>query len=117
MSFRILCFPQWFHANMAGMAPPYSIQDAEEYELLNDGTLPPSHSRSSNRPSYKDGSTIDWLLEENAERERKRILHSQRGLRGALAPILDSSRTWLVTIFTGICIGVAGAWLDVLVRW
>lgn len=101
----------------AGMAPPYSVQDAEEYELLSDGTLPPLNASHGKRPAYRDGSTIDWLWEEGAERERKRILHSQPGLRGAIAPILDSSRMWLVSIFTGICIGIAGACLDVLVKW
>lgn len=99
------------------MAPSYSVQDAEEYELLADGTLASSKTALGKRPAYQDGSTIDWLWEEGAERERKRVLHSQRGLRGVLAPILDSSRMWLVSIFTGVCIGIAGAWLDVLVKW
>lgn len=66
---------------------------------------------------YAEGTTIDWHREEAAERERKRVLHSQRGLRGVLAPIVDSSKTWLVIVLTGLGIGVAGAWLDVLVRW
>lgn len=66
---------------------------------------------------YPEGSTIDWQREEAAERERKRVQVTQRGLRGMLAPILDSSRMWLVIVLTGVGIGVAGAWLDVLVRW
>ncbi|THG94987.1 hypothetical protein EW026_g6587 [Hermanssonia centrifuga] len=66
---------------------------------------------------YADGSTIDWQREEAAERERKRTLQAQRGLRGTIAPILDSSRIWIVIVLTGVGIGVAGAWLDVLVKW
>ncbi|KAF6761563.1 Cl-channel protein [Ephemerocybe angulata] len=66
---------------------------------------------------YTDGSSIDWLQEEAAERERSHALHSQAGVRGALLPALDSARMWIVVIATGIGIGLAGAWLDVLVKW
>lgn len=68
-------------------------------------------------PSYEEGDSIDWLHEEAAERERKRILHSQRGFRGLFYLIADSASVWLVLVLTGVGIGVAGAWLDVLVRW
>ncbi|GJE98065.1 Cl-channel protein [Phanerochaete sordida] len=66
---------------------------------------------------YAEGTTIDWHREEAAERERRRTLRAERGLRGVLAPVADSARTWLVIVLTGLGIGVAGAWLDVLVRW
>ncbi|KAF9005995.1 Cl-channel protein [Cyathus striatus] len=32
-------------------------------------------------------------------------------------PILEAARMWFVVIMTGMGIGIAGAWLDVLVRW
>ncbi|CAL1714208.1 unnamed protein product [Somion occarium] len=95
----------------------YSVEEAETYELLGDGSLAQSAKGLGPRPSYKERSTIDWLLEEGAERERWRALHTRRGLRGALAPILDSARMWFVIFLTGIGIGTAGAWLDVLVKW
>ncbi|KAI0079343.1 Cl-channel protein [Panus rudis PR-1116 ss-1] len=99
----------------------YSLEEAESYELLGDGSLRDSNSSSSlnlkQRHKYKDRSTIDWLLEEGIERERQRSLQSHRGIRGAIAPILDNSGMWLVIILTGAGIGITGAWLDVLVKW
>jgi chloride channel 3/4/5 len=66
---------------------------------------------------YKDGSSIDWLYEEAAERERRRQLNTLHGLRGLLTLALNSAQMWMVIIATGIGIGVIGAWLDVLVKW
>ncbi|KAF9069790.1 chloride channel [Rhodocollybia butyracea] len=66
---------------------------------------------------YLDGSSIDWLHEEALEREREYIKKSQRSIRGLLSIWADSARVWLVVVATGIGIGVAGAWLDVLVKW
>ncbi|KAK7685663.1 hypothetical protein QCA50_011007 [Cerrena zonata] len=94
----------------------YSVEEAESYELLGDGSLTQSTTKGP-RPAYKERSTIDWLLEESAERERTRTLHSRRGLRGALSPTLESARWWFVIVLTGVGIGIAGAWLDVLVKW
>lgn len=65
----------------------------------------------------KDGETIDWWSEDTAERERWRHIMSGRGLRGVVAPFWDASKVWFVVIFTGIGVGVAGGWLDVLVQW
>lgn len=91
------------------------VSASSSFELLETGTfLKTTHEESM---LYPEGSTIDWQREEAAERERKRVQVTQRGLRGMLAPILDSSRMWLVIVLTGVGIGVAGAWLDVLVRW
>lgn len=66
---------------------------------------------------YKDGTSIDWLYEEAAERERRHRLHALHGLRGLLTLSLNSAQMWMVIIATGIGIGVIGAWLDVLVKW
>ncbi|KAI0091504.1 chloride channel [Irpex rosettiformis] len=97
-------------------AEAFDLNDSRSssFELLEHGR---SASKLAERVHYKDGSTIDWQREEAAERERKRAIHDQRGVRGAFAPIWDSTRIWLVIICTGIGIGIAGAWLDVLVRW
>ena len=87
----------------------------EDGELLNNG---PYDSRPLKRsPTYVDGDTIDWLREDGAERERLRGLKSQRGFRGVIVPLVDASTMWFVIIATGIGIGIAGAWLDVLVKW
>ncbi|KAI0923449.1 hypothetical protein AcW1_006407 [Taiwanofungus camphoratus] len=95
-----------------------SIRDAEQYELMDSEPTHLPSSRSMGKcPSYEEGDSIDWLHEEAAERERKRILHSQRGFRGLFYLIADSTSVWLVLVLTGVGIGVAGAWLDVLVRW
>lgn len=59
----------------------------------------------------------DWLHEEAVERSRQHRLKTLHGLRGLLLPLLDSSRTWFISIATGVGVGVTGAWLDVLVRW
>ncbi|KZT07272.1 Cl-channel protein, partial [Laetiporus sulphureus 93-53] len=106
----------WFkHANGHDQPTATDIEDAEQFELL-----PDSSSRASpyiRTRKYEDGTTIDWLREEAAERKRKRELATQRGFRGLRARVVDSCSMWLVIILTGLGIGVAGAWLDVLVRW
>ena len=91
------------------------FHDGEQYELTEDGRVPPF--TPARTPQYKDGSSIDWLHEEAAERERDHALHSQAGVRGALLPAIESARMWVVVIVTGMGIGMAGAWLDVLVKW
>ncbi|KAH9913990.1 chloride channel [Epithele typhae] len=67
--------------------------------------------------AYDEGSTIDWFREEAAERERKLVIRSRRGLLGLTGMVLDSAGMWLVVVLTGVGIGIMGAWLDVLVRW
>ncbi|KAI0372598.1 hypothetical protein BV20DRAFT_33678 [Pilatotrama ljubarskyi] len=108
----------WFSAAKAS-SPDSNIRDAEAYEFVEHAeTRPFLSSRSLEKQvAYEEGSTIDWLREEAAERERKRVLSSQRGLRGLLAVVQDSVGMWLVIILTGLGIGIVGAWLDVLVRW
>ncbi|OSD04776.1 hypothetical protein PYCCODRAFT_1450809 [Trametes coccinea BRFM310] len=113
-----MCLP-WFKTHQASV-PEADIRDAEAYEFVEHGETRPFVSES--RPleevfPYEDGSTIDWLREEAAERERKRAIGMQRGLRGLLALLQDSVGMWLVIILTGLGIGVVGAWLDVLVKW
>ncbi|KAH8111035.1 Cl-channel protein [Phellopilus nigrolimitatus] len=92
----------------------------EQYELRDDHELlnaSGSVRMRGKKPAYSDGNTIDWLHEEAAERSRQQHLRSQRGLRGLLLPLLESSRIWIIVVATGIGVGVTGAWLDVLVRW
>ncbi|KAI9433558.1 Cl-channel protein [Lactarius indigo] len=91
---------------------------AEEYELS--PTLE-EWSRSAHRhrlrPHYRDGDTIDWWHEDASERERWKGMISQRGLRGLVSPLIDATKLWFVMILTGICVGLAGGWLDILVMW
>lgn len=42
---------------------------------------------------------------------------SQYGFRGFVSSFVDVSKLWFVIIFTGICVGLAGGWLDILVMW
>ena len=96
-----------------------SLSGSSSFELLERGGLlrtPGTPELAASVP-YSEGTTIDWHREEAVERERKRSHHAQRGLRGVLGPIVDSSRMWLVIILTGVGIGILGAWLDVLVKW
>lgn len=95
------------------------IQEPAEYDLQTpESPYFPLSSRSlGKQPSYEEGGIIDWWHEEAAERERKRVLRSQHGLPGLLSLVLDSAKMWLVIILTGVGIGTAGAWLDILVRW
>lgn len=93
------------------------MSTSSSFELLEHGGLAREADTVEANVPYAEGSTIDWHREEAAERERKRALRAQKGLRGVMSPILDSSRMWLVIILTGMGIGVAGAWLDVLVKW
>lgn len=95
----------------------HNVSDAEQYELLEEDLAPPRPRMPGKQPSYEEGATIDWQREEAAERERKRVLASQRGFHGLLSLVLDSCGMWLVIILTGLGTGVAGAWLDILVRW
>ena len=89
--------------------------DAEQYELTEDGRA--LDTQSSWSAKYPDGSTIDWLQQDAAERERNQVLQSQAGMRGILLPMLEAFRMWFVVIATGIGIGLIGAWLDILVKW
>ena len=75
------------------------------------------HPPTQKRTIYEDGNTIDWLREENAERERRRRLKSHRGVKGLWLPFIDDSKMWFIIVVTGIGIGVMGAWLDVMVKW
>jgi chloride channel 3/4/5 len=90
--------------------------DEEVFELTEDGQMP-NPLGFVKRIKYEDGSTIDWLHEESAERERHQSLRAQRGIRGIILPLLDASGMWFVVICTGIGIGIAGACLDILVKW
>ncbi|KAI0035335.1 chloride channel [Vararia minispora EC-137] len=69
------------------------------------------------RQVYQEGETIDWWSEDAVERDRWKQLFEPRGLRGVLAPVIDASKIWFVVVFTGIGVGLAGGWLDVLVKW
>ncbi|KAJ3732092.1 Cl-channel protein [Lentinula guzmanii] len=93
-----------------------TIREEETFELGEDGDLQGNPPKKSAR-KYKDGSSIDWLHEEALERERDYVKKSQKSIRSLLSIWADSARVWLVVVATGIGIGVAGAWLDVLVKW
>lgn len=97
--------------------PPHDVEEAEAFELAEDGNLLAQSKTDVRPPQYKDHSSIDWLYEEHAERARQQKLRSHRGVNGILMPFMDASRMWLVIVVTGFGIGVAGAWLDVLVKW
>jgi len=90
------------------------VYPEDEYELTEDGRIPLLYQQKA---KYRDRNTIDWIHEENLERERTYALQSQEGVRGILLPILDSAKMWLIVVMTGVAIGFAGAWLDVLVKW
>ena len=90
-------------------------RDEELFELDADGRLRDVHATAPAK--YTDGSSIDWFAEEALARARTQMLHSQHGIRGFLLPAMDAARMWFVVILTGVSIGVAGAWLDVLVKW
>jgi len=93
------------------------MRDEELYELTEDGHLHDSSINSISAAKYDDGSTIDWLREDAAERQRIHALRSQPGARGILLPLAEASRLWFVVIMTGMGIGITGAWLDILVKW
>jgi chloride channel 3/4/5 len=90
------------------------VYEEDQYELTEDGRVPIPYRKVA---KYQDGNTIDWILEENLERERNYALQSQAGARGILLPALESAKMWFIVIVTGMGIGIAGAWLDVLVKW
>src|ERR1700712_1118285 len=98
--------------------PPLHYDPEEEaYELGENGRLADPTVYEAYTAKYDDGRSIDWLREESAERERIQAQRSQRGVRGLLLTWMDSTRMWLVIAATGVGIGLAGAWLDVLVKW
>ena len=104
----------WFKSDLDDR----DIQDAEVYEFVEHETRPRLSPRSlGKQAAYEEGSSIDWVREEAAERERKRVIRSRRGLHGLLGVVLDSAGLWLVIILTGVGVGFLGAWLDVLVKW
>lgn len=119
LTFNYMTGPPIDHLNSY---PPHQsdqgYREEDISELSEQGELLYPHpSRNTKRFTYEDGNTIDWLREESAERERRRKLKSQHGVRGLLLPFVDASSMWFVIVVTGIGIGVAGAWLDVLVKW
>ncbi|KAI0286118.1 chloride channel [Russula aff. rugulosa BPL654] len=90
----------------------------EEYELNSElEEWSKSAHRHRLRPRYCDGDTIDWWHEDASERERWKRLVSQYGFRGFVLSFVDVTKLWFVIIFTGICVGLAGGWLDILVMW
>ncbi|KAF8631881.1 hypothetical protein AX15_002146 [Amanita polypyramis BW_CC] len=89
--------------------------EAEQYELTEDRGIRDIHPLRSAK--YPDGSTIDWLQQDAAERERNQALRSQAGVRGIILPMSEAFRMWFVVIVTGAGIGLIGAWLDILVKW
>lgn len=42
---------------------------------------------------------------------------SQHGFRGFVLSFVDITKLWFVIILTGICVGLAGGWLDILGMW
>ena len=90
------------------------VYEEDQYELTEDGRVPIPYRKVA---TYQDGNSIDWIHEENLERERIYALQSQAGARGILLPALESAKMWFIVIVTGMGIGIAGAWLDVLVKW
>ena len=100
----------------SGNAGLQQIQyEEEQYELTEDGRL--FQPKIPCATTYNDGSSINWLQVDMTERSRKQILMSGAGVRGIICPALDAACVWFVVIFTGMGIGIAGAWLDVLVKW
>jgi hypothetical protein len=112
-SVRNKCRPHT-HRNMAQTSQG-TVRDEEVYELTEDGCLHDTNPKRAGK--YDDGSTIDWLREDAAERQRIHALRSHPGARGILLPLADASRLWFVVIMTGIGIGITGALLDILVKW
>ena len=105
------------HDHSSVWNPPDTNGEAETYELGEDGNLIGHQAAPIYTKRYHEGSTIDWFHEDFKEREREEGQKALRGARGILVPFFDSMRMWLVVIGTGIGIGLAGAWLDVLVKW
>ncbi|KAJ4473627.1 Cl-channel protein [Lentinula aciculospora] len=95
---------------------PTTVREEEAFELGENGNLQDNLPKKS-AMKYRDGSSIDWLHEEALERERDYVKKSQKSIRSLLSIWADSVRVWLVVATTGFGIGVAGAWLDVLVKW
>lgn len=96
-----------------------NLAAAEEYELSEDADISqwPRHHTNTERPKYRDGSTIDWWHEDYNERERWKEIRSRPGLGGVFGPLVEASKMWFVVVCTGIGVGIAGGWLDVLVKW
>ncbi|KAH8832275.1 Cl-channel protein [Flagelloscypha sp. PMI_526] len=104
---------------MTSHVPPHpaTLSAEEQFELTEDGLLSKPRLQNPNRTRYKDGSSIDWLREDAAERDRQYFLRAAHGVKGLLNPMLDGARMSFVVVATGLGIGIAGAWLDVLVKW
>jgi len=62
--------------------------------------------------TYEDGHSIDWLSS-----PQKSPTHRGVSVAQYREQIMDGIRTWFVVIMSGVGIGLAGAWLDVLVKW
>ncbi|KAF8871065.1 Cl-channel protein [Gymnopilus junonius] len=90
------------------------VYEEDQYELTEDGRIPIPVRRTA---KYQDGDTIDWLHEEGLERERKSCSTVAGGVLEEFSPSIGVCSHVVFVVTTGFAIGIAGAWLDVLVKW
>ena len=56
--------------------------------------------------------TVDWRREADRERSRLASLRSVKGLHGVVLRLLDSATPWLVTVGTGVCVGLVASYIE-----
>ena len=76
-----------------------------------------AHTQQGQRAAYENFSSIDWSYEAEKERARLQRQSSVRGFDGVVARFLDNMVPWVVTIGTGVCVGLLAGYLDVLSAW
>lgn len=57
-------------------------------------------------------SAVDWRREADRERSRLASLRSVKGLHGVVLRLLDSATPWLVTVGTGVCVGLVASYIE-----
>ncbi|CAK7220256.1 chloride channel [Sporothrix bragantina] len=70
------------------------------------------------RVGYEDLTAIDWIFENNKERQRQRALVAGTpGLLGYVRRLLDAGQVWVVLVLTGLAAGALAASIDVASDW
>ncbi|XP_077400571.1 H(+)/Cl(-) exchange transporter 5 isoform X2 [Vanacampus margaritifer] len=69
--------------------------------------------------TYKNFSTIDWVLEKSKSRDRHREIsnNSKESLSALLLCISDALSGWLLMLLVGLMVGAVASGIEVATRW
>lgn len=63
---------------------------------------------------YEDLTSIDWIQEFAAERQRKLALAKDMTVNGRTIRIIDQAQTWIILAATGVLVGILAGSIDIV---